>query len=60
MKYAIPYKVVAYGEVIVDADSKEEARNIFDTFQCFELYDDSQKATATALRINPIKRGVKD
>lgn len=57
MKYVIPYKVVAYGEVIVDADSKEEARNIFDTFQCFELYDDSQKATATPLRINPTNRG---
>ena len=55
MKYVIPYKVVAYGEVIVDADSKEEAKNIFDTFQCFELYDDSQKASARELRINPIR-----
>ena len=60
MKYAVRYSVIAYGEMVIEADSPAAAKDVFDTFQCFELYDDSQKAKAKMLSIKPVEEKVID
>ena len=49
--YEIEYEVKARGVIKIDADTREEAKEIFETFQEFELYDDSLEAQAMITKI---------
>ena len=51
MTFAFDYEVKATGTIKIEADSEEQAREVFETFKEFELYDDSTNAKIKVLKI---------
>lgn len=49
--YQINYTITAKGKLLLEVDSVAQAKEIFKSFQEFELYDDSDTAKVSINRI---------